>query len=600
MDASQGSARDARARVLEATDLVDLIGQTVKLTRRGVRMVGLCPFHSEKTPSFHVRPDKQLFYCFGCKAAGNAIDFVMRRDRVEFIDALRSLAERAGIALPRRGETGSGSERQLLLDAHTAAAALFEKWLSLDGPGASARAYLAGRGFAPATLRAFRVGAAPDLWDALLRAPEMRRFPPALLARAGLVRARPDRGDSFYDTFRNRILFPIRDESSRVIAFGGRVMPGSDDPAKYLNSPETPLFSKGRCVFGLDLARPTIVETRQVAVVEGYTDVMMAHQFGAAGVVSVLGTAMTEQHVSILRRYADRIVLLFDADAAGEAAMNRVVELYLSQPVEIAVATMPAGLDPDELLLRDGVAGFDAVLRSARDALTYAWDVLSGRMGGDLTSRQKAVQQYLHVLGAARGGSVDVIRWGEALLRVARLTGVPVDDLNRRFARPSPRRRPSSAPAEAPAPATRASAQGLAERWLIAGLLTAPQHWHQVQTEVSPEQFAPGPMRQVAQRLWDQFRDEGEPETVEFIGALEQTSKPLVMEAIEEMERLGDVGQCLRDALAHFRRGRESRERGEKRAQLGGPDEAARLAELQELNRAGDRRRVGPVRRLRP
>src|SRR6185295_10648414 len=156
--------------------------------------------------------------------------------------------------------------------------------------------------------------------------------------------------------------FPIRDESARIIAFGGRVMPGSEDPAKYLNSPETPLFSKGRSIFGIDLARQRIVETRTVAVVEGYTDVVMAHQFGATNVVSILGTAMTEQHVATLRRFADKIVLLFDADAAGDLAVDRTVELFLTQPVEIAIASIPDGLDPDEFLLKHGLAAFEKLL----------------------------------------------------------------------------------------------------------------------------------------------------------------------------------------------------------------------------------------------
>jgi DNA primase len=163
----------------------------------------------------------------------------------------------------------------------------------------------------------------------------------------------------FYDTFRNRLMFPIRDENSRIIAFGGRVMPGSTDPAKYLNSPETPLFSKGKCLFGLDQAKQKIVESRTVAIVEGYTDVVMAHQYGATNVVAPLGTAMTPQHVAILRRFADRIVLLFDADAAGDTAVDRAVELFLTQPIEIAIASMPPGLDPDEYLLQNGLEAFE-------------------------------------------------------------------------------------------------------------------------------------------------------------------------------------------------------------------------------------------------
>ena len=232
-------------------------------------------------------------------------------------------------------------------------------------------------------------------------------------------------------------MFPIRDESGRVIAFGGRVMPGSQDPAKYLNSPETPLFSKSRCVFGLDLAKQKIVETRTAVVVEGYTDVVMAHQFGASNVVSILGTAMTEQHVNMLRRFADRIVLLFDADTAGDTAVDRAVGLFLTQEVDIAVASMPQGVDPDEYLLAHGAEGFNQLITAASDALLYKWKQLLRRFndsGDSLTGQQKAVEEYLDVLAGARGsGPVDAIRWGRALAQVSRLTEIPVEQLNRRF-----------------------------------------------------------------------------------------------------------------------------------------------------------------------
>src|SRR5207237_8446377 len=219
------------------------------------------------------------------------------------------------------------------------------------------RAYRESRRFTAESIKRFQIGCVPEAWDALLRSGLLKKFTPQQLQLAGLVKAR-ENGGGFYDTFRNRLMFPIRDEQGRVIAFGGRVMPGSPDPAKYLNSPETPLFSKSRTIFGLDLARQKIVETRTAIVVEGYTDVVVSHQFGVTNVVSILGNAMTEQHVGVLRRFADRIVLIFDADVACDAAGYREVGLFLTQPVEIAIASMPEGIDPDEYLLRYGAAGF--------------------------------------------------------------------------------------------------------------------------------------------------------------------------------------------------------------------------------------------------
>ncbi|MEA2736299.1 MAG: primase, partial [Humisphaera sp.] len=335
---SSNAGSDFKSRVLQATDIVDLIGRTVSLKRRGKDFVGLCPFHQEKTPSFHVSPSKQYFHCYGCKEGGNAIDFVIKRDRVVFIDALRTLGGMAGLEMPQFGVSREKtSERQQLLEACSSTCALFEKMLSHPEMGLSARNYLEQRGIDSESVKRFQIGFAPNAWDTVLRSNVANKFPPALLQQAGIVKSR-ENGNGFYDTFRNRLMFPIRDENARIVGFGGRVMPGSEDPAKYLNSPETPLFSKSRCVFGLDLARQRIVETRTVAVVEGYTDVIMAHQFGATNVVSILGTAMTEQHVNILRRFADRIVLLFDADTAGETAVYRTVELFMTQPVDFAIA----------------------------------------------------------------------------------------------------------------------------------------------------------------------------------------------------------------------------------------------------------------------
>ncbi len=429
---------DHRAQVLQAIDIVELISQTVALKRRGKDYLGLCPFHQEKTPSFYVSPGKQTFYCFGCKAGGTVFDFVMKRDRVEFRESLEILARQAGIELPQFNRDGqSGSQRQSLLESHTAACRFFEDLLWNENTGAAAREYLKRRGFNDETLHRFNVGLAVDSWDALLKGPVGHKFGAETLLAAGLVKAR-EGGNGFYDTFRNRIMFPIRDTEGKIIAFGGRVVPGSEDPAKYLNSPETALFNKGRSIFGLNFARQKIVETCAAVITEGYTDVVMAHQFGASNVVSVLGTAMTEQHVAVLRRFADRIVLLFDADAAGNAAVDRVVQLFLTQPVEIAVASMPAGMDPDEYLLKYGADEFVRMLTTnASDALSYAWKLLSSRYkagSDDLTAQQKALEEYVELLAAARSaGSVDSLRWGPALARVSKLTGMPVEELHKRL-----------------------------------------------------------------------------------------------------------------------------------------------------------------------
>ena len=233
-------SQDSRALVLQAVDVVELISQTVALKRRGRKYVGLCPFHTEKTPSFTVDPTKQAFYCFGCKASGSVFDFVMKRDRVEFKEALEILARHAGIELPQYGgKKMATGERQAMFDALSAACRFFENQFNAPG-GGGARAYLSERGFDEVTIKKFQVGLAADAWDSLLKGPVGKKFPVGILVGAGLIKPR-DKGDGHYDVFRNRIMFPIKNESGQIIAFGGRVVPGSTDPAKYLNSPETSL-----------------------------------------------------------------------------------------------------------------------------------------------------------------------------------------------------------------------------------------------------------------------------------------------------------------------------------------------------------------------
>ncbi|HEX4792224.1 MAG TPA: DNA primase [Humisphaera sp.] len=566
------------AKLRESINIVELIGRTVSLKKRGKDYVGLCPFHQEKSPSFKVDPGKQFFYCFGCKAAGDIFEFVKRRDRVEFSDARRILAESIGMPLPRfRGSAQQKpGERQGLFELQSAACSYFERLAADPQHGQAARDYLQSRGIDAQSIQRFQIGFALDAWDGLLRGPVGRKFPPEQMLTGGLVKKR-EKGDGYYDTFRNRLMFPIRDENARVIAFGGRVMPGSQDPAKYLNSPETPLFSKSRCIFGLDLARQRIVETRTAVVVEGYTDVVMAHQFGVSNVVSILGTAMTEQHVGVIRRFADRIVLMFDPDTAGDAAVDRAVGLFLTQPVEIAIATMPADVDPDEYLLQHGAAGFDNIIGTAIDALAYKWKQLQQRFADDesLTAQQKAVSDYLEVLAAARGsGPVDSLRWGSALARVSRLTDIPVEQLNRRFktskATPkAPAQTNETPPVEKPVVRRSLTAQDRAERSVLGVLLLEPARWVMVQQQVTLDDFADPMHRRLAEIYWNYQRDEGMPVFNQFMGLLDDPALvELAHDAAGEAETLADPSSLVDEALKYFREARRFRESQKLEAQM--------------------------------
>ncbi len=605
-----GVGDDYKAQVRAATDIVQLISRTVALKRTGRDYIGLCPFHQEKTPSFHVSPTRQFFFCFGCKAKGDVFSFVQQRDRIEFPDALRLLGEQAGIEPPRSGVSREKKgEKQALLDMQSAACAFFEKLLAHPQHGAAARAYVESRQINGESIKRFQLGYAPDAWDGLLNSLG-RKFPAPQLELGGLVKPRQN-GPGHYDTFRNRLMFPIRDQEGRVIAFGGRVMPGSQDPAKYLNSPETPLFVKSRSIFGLDLARQKMVETRVAIVVEGYMDVVVPHQYGVTNVVSPLGTALTEQHIGLLRRFVDRIVLLFDGDSAGDSAMDRVVGLFLTQPIEIAIASMPAGQDPDEFIVANGAERFQAVIDGAVDALEYKWRQMARQFDAsqqNLTGQQRAIEAYLDVLASARGsGPVDPIRWGQALSRVSRLTEVPTDVLNRRFGRTKPAK-PPVAPMGGDAPVAVAppgpkplNGQVMAERWVLGVLLLEPERWVEVQKTVHLEDFQEPAHRRLAETYWNHQRDEGEPVFNEFLASLTDPElAEITVTAVEEVDRLGDKDQVLADIYAYFERNRRVRieqklvatsrrmSQGE-----GEADEIELLRKLSELRSKADLRKVG-------
>jgi DNA primase len=510
----------------------------------------------------------------------------------------------------------------MLFDAQSAACGLFENSLSHPEIGKAARDYLAGRGFNAETIKLFRIGLAVDSWDTLLRSPAVRKFPPGVLAAAGLLKPRQN-GDGYYDTFRNRIMFPIMEEAqARIIAFGGRVVPGSEDPAKYLNSPETPLFSKSRSIYGLNFARQRMIETGTAVVVEGYTDVVMAHQYGAANVVSILGTAMTEHHVNLLRRFAKKIVLLFDADEAGNVAVDRSVELFLTKEVEIAVASMPDGVDPDEYFMQHGAAGFDKLINEAKDVLSYKWSQMSREFrdaGDDLTGQQKAVESYLQLLARAReSGPVDQMRWGQVLSRVNRLTNVPIEDLHRRFRKKPAAGRPvapsEAMPAEEPSRPEEPEpkiplAQELAERQMMGILLREPQRWHKVKLAVHPEDFAGRSRRKLAQIYWQHQQDVGEPVFNEFLGLLQDdpVCKEAALNLIEFAEDIAEVEVTLDGALNFLAEERRRREEQKHLMEVrrisqqnAGPEAQKKsFEEFLKNNQTWDPKRLGPVRRFK-
>ncbi|HEY7451152.1 MAG TPA: DNA primase [Candidatus Limnocylindria bacterium] len=362
---SAGSVAEIKSRL----PVAEIVGETVQLKRAGSTMKGLCPFHTEKTPSFTVSPERESWHCFGCGEHGDIFTFVMKRDGIDFREALNRLAERAGVELSAAGAK-EDRRRKRLRDALEAAIAWYREVLRQASVAEPARQYLAERGFTEETLDQFGIGFAPDNWEALVKRLAARGFTTEEMVAAGLASV-GQRGKPV-DRFRGRIMIPIRDASGKPTGLGGRVMPGGEGP-KYLNSPATALFDKSRTLYGIDLARQAIRREKLAVIVEGYTDVMAAHQAGFTNVVASMGTALTGGQVDIVTRYADAITLAYDVDLAGEAATERglLEELGPSQAItKLRVIRIPSGKDPAELLQTDPDAWRQAI-EDAKPLMDY-------------------------------------------------------------------------------------------------------------------------------------------------------------------------------------------------------------------------------------
>jgi DNA primase len=388
---------DVISRVRDSVDIVDIVSGYVSLKKTGKNYVGLCPFHAEKTPSFTVNTDKQIFHCFGCGVGGDVFKFLESQEGLNFPEALRQLAGKAGITLPesrpRAGEKKSDDERKALLAIIAEAADFFRK--ELEGPaGSEARAYLKKRGLSDSVVKDFSLGWAKSEWDALLRQLKQKGHPAGLMEKAGLIVKRSE-GEGHYDRFRGRIIFPIRDLAGNVIAFGGRVM--DDSLPKYLNSPETPLYSKSHVLYCLDRAKEQGRKLGYFIIVEGYLDAIACHQFGVQNAVATLGTALTEGHLRQMRRFAQKLVLIFDPDPAGVKATLRGLDLFIAAGMKVNVVSLPDGDDPDTFLQKHGHDAFAARLR---ESLKFMDFVLSQVVrGGAAASIDEKVEMASEMLG---------------------------------------------------------------------------------------------------------------------------------------------------------------------------------------------------------
>jgi DNA primase len=585
-------------QVKEASDIVAVVGSYLQLRQAGPTFKGLCPFHNDSRPSFDVDPRRQRYRCWSCGKFGDVIQFLMEYDKVSFVEAFEALARRAGIDIAQDRNTPDPGKTRLY-DALKWAAELYQQHLLENSAAEKARAYLGDRKLLGETVRKFGLGWAPLDGDWLTQQAHKAPVPVEVLVEAGLL-ARRDNGNGYYDRFRDRVMFPIRDLRDRTVGFGGRILPSSpfaDRAPKYYNTSETTVFKKGELVYGLDLARLAAQAAGYLAVVEGYTDVLMAHQSGVTNVVATLGTALTADHIKKMRRFAPRVVLVYDADAGGTTGVDRALELFLREDLDLAIASLPDGLDPFDLLVQQGATPFREALTSAKDVLDYKLDQLLSRDAErGVAADRRAVEAVLGILALTPdAASTDTqLRRELIVTRIARRFGLSEATLHQRLQEMRRRRstlyrtdegeKPES-PADEVALAPQAEGQAKAdprERELVECLLAEPELTANAKEALPLEEIEHRGLRRIIHEMYDLLADGIIPELDTLRVRL--IDKPKLADFALRAHEVGlkhpDRSAWLAQLIAAFRDRRVSRDKKDLRSQLQAAGDSAAAMEI--------------------
>jgi DNA primase len=561
------------SRIQQANDIVDVVGEHLALKRKGREMLGLCPFHDDHRPSFNVNPAKQIFKCFACGAGGNVIQFVQMRENLSFPQALERLANRAGIKIePLRPRSSHDAERTTqdetdpneLVRVNAWAAKYFASNLAHPEKGKDARKYVNERQLSDESVKNWQIGLATGADNDLLAAARQKKIPDKLLIAAGLV---VGSGLSLSDKFVNRLMFTIADATGKIIGFGGRTLTG--DGAKYINSPATILFDKSNALFGLNHAHHQIVSTDTAVLVEGYTDCIMAHQFGVSNVVATLGTSFTAGHARILRRYAKKVVLLFDSDVAGLEAANRALQVALGSRIDIAITSVPKGKDPCDFLLSAGKEPFERLIAEAANVFQFKWDRLVNNLGSQPTiaGKKQAVDEYLDAVATGfAAGNLSAIEKGLILNQLSGIMKLDAKEINTELIRRISRAKTASSYS-----ATAADSQNTpldlgaghlagAQREIIEVLLAEPKLFRYVKNAISPRDFDVTALSKIAEALFRILPEKPEATIKDVCGYFEDTRLAgLVTELENEAVKKGNFKQRLDDALSDIENNRRQK-----------------------------------------
>ena len=557
-------------QIQDRLDIVEIISNHVVLKRSGRNFKACCPFHQEKTPSFMVNQDKQIFHCFGCGAGGNIFGFVMKIEKKDFPEAVETLADRAGIEIPkdRVVNTAAAERASQVIKANALAADFYRKFLLERKEAERARQYLKKRGLSADTIEKFRLGFAPETWDALCN--ELgKQLPQSVLEKSGLVIAKKEGG--FYDRFRNRVIFPILDGKGNCVAFGGRVM--DDALPKYLNSPETEVYSKGRNLYGYYQAVRPIRDNDLVIVVEGYMDLIICHQAGVENVVASLGTALTNEQARLVKRSTKNVVMLYDADKAGETATLRGLEIFLEEGMDVKIVRLPEGHDPDSFILERGIEAFHKELAAAKTLFDYKLSLLKQKfdfktiegkvkIANDMVALFSKVQNEILKSGWTKELAKELSLSEEALVQEMKKSG-----------------RVRAAASEAPAAPVKSVEAKPAEKILIGLMLNHPGAAKRVHEEIGLDEFQSPSARKIAEVIFGSAEVPAASALINFFREDAETAN-FISAASAEAANLADEGKVLADCLVQIRRQRIRTDREEL------------MSRIAQAERSGDENRV--------
>jgi DNA primase len=537
---------DTRERVRNANDIVDVIGSYLPLKRAGANFVALCPFHKEKSPSFNVNPHRQIFHCFGCHKGGDVFKFVMEYDSVDFPEALRRLADRAKI--PLEHEKGSGGEqtrhlKERLLQMHDQIAQRWQNALANEASGQIARDYLAKRGVSAEAIKLFRLGYAPDLWDDTVNWAKSKDYDLPLVEKGGLILKR-EQADGYYDRFRGRLMFPICDEQGRVIAFSGRVLSGDEKTAKYVNSPETPIFIKSKVFFGLDKAKRAILDAGHAIICEGQLDMIACFMAGVQNIVAPQGTAFTADHARIIKRFVDEVVLCFDSDAAGQNAAVRALDSLLASGLAVRVATVPAGHDPDSFIKSKGGPAFKQLIEQAEGFFDY---YLGRLCATNDTTTDKGRLAVLHDMAEAVHKTGNVVLIDTYAQKTALKLGVAPEAVRAEFKK---FRRNQKESAASPETGDGAPINSIPvppdERWLLWFMLTSDEFLIWISDRLDLRWVRHPKVRQIAESSVAEVRSGSWTGATGLLDKCEEETRHLITEIVTGAVKFADPEKTLK------------------------------------------------------